>query len=422
MQVKKILWLSGLLWGGAALAWSPLFMEKPAEADHQPPSGTHISRPTSLDNLRVNSPAAAALTSWTFKDRLALSGQLEGYGGWLQLEDKTNGNNAELNTAHMTTANVFGQIKLTDKISARTNLRFGDNDFIAKLYQPVANDGAGVTVGASLPYKVNQFTVDEAFVTADKLFSTPFYVRAGRMYTEFGDYKDPYTPMPSLQQIMTQMNQDVVDVGWVTNDGFYGSVFGYRGNLKGGTNGFREWGTKFGFHSDVDGVVYDVNAGIVHDPRTIFESAATHNPGLKRYFLGRLNLDSENPNQNHALTGHAEVDSDSYQLSFDVYKMTGGFNGTHDTSPMVYTANAMLKFELRGHAFDVHGRGEVMTNGDAVLAYDQSFATGLTYHYSPHVRLTADGSYYKGSNGANPQFSNKPGELLIALLGVHIDI
>jgi len=69
--------------------------------------------------------------------------------------------------------------------------------------------------------------IDEAYVTFGDFCRSPIYFRVGKQYLNFGNY-DRFATVPTFTQLLSQTNETAATLGFVSN-GFYGSVYGFRG-------------------------------------------------------------------------------------------------------------------------------------------------------------------------------------------------
>ncbi|MDF1795645.1 MAG: LbtU family siderophore porin [Coxiellaceae bacterium] len=125
--------------------------------------------------------------------------------------------------------------------------------------------------------RLNNFTLDEGYMSLYDASSLPLYLKAGKFYDSVGSY-NPYQLIPDLTNLMTQMGATGVEVGAVLPMGLYGNVTGfsnsstaYNGILPttnshinnfsakigyGATNKGVHWGADLGFISNMQGLTY----------------------------------------------------------------------------------------------------------------------------------------------------------------------
>lgn len=118
----------------------------------------------------------------------------------------------------------------------------------------------------------HKFFADEAYVTFANFCKSPFYFKVGKTYVPFGTYSDPYNfVLTPMTQQLAQSNQTAAVLGFATDMGLYGNVYGFRGNSqasgdKGGN--IRNVGAELGYFStlgcfDMQEAHYNINAGII---------------------------------------------------------------------------------------------------------------------------------------------------------------
>lgn len=71
--------------------------------------------------------------------------------------------------------------------------------------------------------------LDEAYATIANFAKSPFYLKAGKQYLPFGSYTPFADITPALTQVLSQVNDPAATVGFVTNNGFNGSVYALQG-------------------------------------------------------------------------------------------------------------------------------------------------------------------------------------------------
>lgn len=120
-------------------------------------------------------------------------------------------------TAHFGIAYVDDSVNLFD-IGINTLSGF------TSVTQGLRSDRSSVWANGSL-------SLDEAYITIADFAVTPIYLRAGKMYTPFGTYADPYPISYSLPQVLSQTRGTGVELGAVTSYGIYGSITPFQGHL-----------------------------------------------------------------------------------------------------------------------------------------------------------------------------------------------
>jgi len=69
--------------------------------------------------------------------------------------------------------------------------------------------------------------MDEALVTYSNSDRTPMYFKAGKGYVNFGSYSNPYAVLPTLTQYMSQLNENYIELGVVSGQGWHASASGW---------------------------------------------------------------------------------------------------------------------------------------------------------------------------------------------------
>lgn len=121
-------------------------------------------------------------------------------------------------TAHVGFAYVADSVNLFD-----TGLHTADG--FKPLTESIRSDKGSVFAGGEV-------SVDETYITFRDFASSPLYFRAGKMYTPFGVYHNPYPITYSLPQLLSQTRATAAELGFVSNCGLYGNIY----LLDGGTS------------------------------------------------------------------------------------------------------------------------------------------------------------------------------------------
>ncbi|MDX2164852.1 MAG: LbtU family siderophore porin [Gammaproteobacteria bacterium] len=110
--------------------------------------------------------------------------------------------------------------------------------------------------------------IDEAYVTFGNFCESPIYFRVGKQYLNFGNY-DRFATVPTYTQLLSQTNDTAATLGFVQN-GFYGSVYGFRGipSAKDNANGtvnINNWGANLGWMMKQQGSKLNLQVGYLNN-------------------------------------------------------------------------------------------------------------------------------------------------------------
>lgn len=72
------------------------------------------------------------------------------------------------------------------------------------------------------------FHMDEALITYSNANRTPLYFKIGKGYVNFGSYSNPYAVFPTLTQSLSQLNENYIELGMVSGQGWHASVTGWN--------------------------------------------------------------------------------------------------------------------------------------------------------------------------------------------------
>lgn len=119
--------------------------------------------------------------------------------------------------ASLNEASLFVDARINQWMLADMSLTYVNGNVAGRTFDHYQSDWRSVW-GSPASLKV-----DEAYLTIAKPEITPFYVRIGRQYSIFGDYK-PYPLTYSLPQLLEQSRTGAFVAGAVLPSGFYGAV------------------------------------------------------------------------------------------------------------------------------------------------------------------------------------------------------
>ncbi len=133
-------------------------------------------------------------------------------------------------------ANLFVDADINPCVTAHLGIAYVDDsvnlfDIGINTLEEFSSISQGIRSDRSSVWANGQLSVDEAYITIADFAVTPFYLRAGKMYTPFGTYSDPYPISYSLPQVLSQTRGTGVEVGAVTSYGIYGSIMPFQGHL-----------------------------------------------------------------------------------------------------------------------------------------------------------------------------------------------
>lgn len=265
----------------------------------------------------------------------------------------------------------------------------------------------------------HQVNLEDAYATLANFQKTPFYLKAGQMFTPFGRYQR-YPVTQSLTQILTQTDLPAVQAGYVSQMGIFASVYGLSGEHKfnhNNSDGLTNYGATVGYQNFRTGVDYDVGVGYLNNLSDVdaMRSVAqlTHGyvksvPGVSAYgdiYAGPFGFGAR------YMTATTRFSPVNYAY----------FNGNINLGAKPYAADfdASFKFDTRGHhsMFDVFYQltGQAsnlapLVNGDnitrlAVYRYGASYAVKIIKDLAFTVQWYQDKNY-PTRNGGNSKRDN----------------
>lgn len=265
-----------------------------------------VSQPSAATNLVVgvgrNSPVSD-VSCFNWEKRIFVGGLLNvdtvySERGWADAGASVIGGASDFETPPFSSHSVHGSdivvnnanLLFDAKVNSATTAHvgiayvqrpgeFGSDDLISQGFvfgvpaSPVSSDvHAEQYWGGYNSSSPASFFIDEAYITFHDC-SSPFYFQAGKKFTSFSDY-NPYPITYSLTQLLAQTNEEVLEFGYMTNDGLRTSIYAFNGPLSGMvtnasnlTSRINNYGIDVNYASQYDNINYTVGAGYVKDIR-----------------------------------------------------------------------------------------------------------------------------------------------------------
>lgn len=118
----------------------------------------------------------------------------------------------------------------------------------------------------------DNLNIDEAYITIANSEVTPFYLSAGRLYVPFGNFESNMISDPATLTL-GETREDVAQVGFETEGGFYGSAYIFNGDAdeaKGSyssadNNQIDNYGLNFGYAIENDNFALDVGLDYINN-------------------------------------------------------------------------------------------------------------------------------------------------------------
>lgn len=108
----------------------------------------------------------------------------------------------------------------------------------------LANLGTGVALTTFDTAK--SFHLQEAFVTYSDQGRTPMYFKVGKGFVNFGHYSNPYAIFPTITQAFSQLNENNIELGVVSSQGWHVAATGWTDNATAAANE-HQYAVKVGF-------------------------------------------------------------------------------------------------------------------------------------------------------------------------------
>lgn len=246
-------------------------------------------------------------------------------------------------TISVSTAALYADADVSDWTKAHVGLVYGANNQTQfNLLQSGAHTNGSFNNNENL-------NVDEAYATIANFAKSPFYLKAGKQYMPFGSYT-PFADMtPSLTQVMSQVNDPAAVVGFVTNNGFNGSVYALQGMGYNDPNGstrtaIQNYGASLGLNNTYNNVGYRAGLGFLSNLNDL---------DAQRYHISNTTgYVSRTP----GLAANVGVKYSAFDLSGKWVGATKQFNASdlsydsHGAKPRTWGVDAGYSFPVLAHS------------------------------------------------------------------------
>ena len=165
-------------------------------------------------------------------------------------------------------ANLFFDARVNNWVTANASLVYSSLTAV-----PVSQGFYGIAdslfVYHSIPSgSVATRSIDTAYATIGNFQASAIYFRVGKEYVPFGQY-DPYAFVQSENptQLITEINAATAQLGFIANNGFYGSAYTFAGNPRlvdgGSTRRIQNGGVDLGYNFQSFNNKFNVDAGYI---------------------------------------------------------------------------------------------------------------------------------------------------------------
>lgn len=175
---------------------------------------------------------------------IELSGDVVGQAYWAQSYDRSSRHDINLTNTRF---DVFAHA--SEWAMGYISFNY-DNAGVDELLQ-----GSGFRLGNS------RIFLERAFLTIGNLDYSPVYFSLGQMYVPFGRYATSAVTT-ALTTALGQTNTRAALLG-VNYEGFYGSVYGFRGDSDVDSTGINQWGANAGYRYSCNDISAEAGAGYI---------------------------------------------------------------------------------------------------------------------------------------------------------------
>jgi hypothetical protein len=140
------------------------------------------------------------------------------------------------------------------------------------------------------------FHMDETVITYSDANRTPLYFKIGKGYVNFGSYSNPYAVFPTLTQSMSQLNENYIELGMVSGQGWHASVTGWNDDTISGARK-HQGAAKIGFDQRrvMSGLGLSGDVSYISNLETVVEKSSYYNAWTTQAdvsgLLAHVNLD-----------------------------------------------------------------------------------------------------------------------------------
>lgn len=304
------------------------------------------------------------------------------------------------------TANIAGSAHFGNWLSGRVSVLYQNS-------KSPAVRNSDTYIGA---YKHVVF--DQAYITLANFARTPYFFRIGQEYAPFGRYQR-YPMTNTLPQVLSQTNAPIAQFGFVTENGFYGSLYALNGVHKfnrskgahiengGFTIGFKKMIKQMSF--DI-GVAYLINMSDVDAIRTIIKDKDGYRdkvPAISAYinvFAGPFEIGV----QQVAATKRFDVSEYAYNVSSTVQEgakpSAGKVNAEYSFLTFTHHSNLNVSYQWSSEAHNT--AVDVLPTDPTALPKRRisvTYGVNLVKHLAGYFQVYRDYDYNRNHGGTDKQ-------------------
>lgn len=203
----------------------------------------------------------------------------------------------------------------------------------------------------------DNLNVDEAFITFANPEVTPFYVTAGRLYVPFGNFESYMISDPATLTL-AETREEVVQLGFETDSGFYGSAYVFNGDADEAKNAYSaldnntidNYGLNIGYAMEKDDFSLDIGAGYINNIATsdnlqdlVDNNTLCAGDGCIKDYVAGFSV--------HAIANYKQFSLiGEYVTALDDFKAgeLSEFNTTDELKPRAWNIEGAYHFDLAG--------------------------------------------------------------------------
>jgi hypothetical protein len=229
------------------------------------------------------------------------------------------------------------------------------------------------------------FFINEAYLTVSDFMKSPMYIKAGRSFTPFGNYSDPYPTVYSLNQGFVESYNTNLTLGFASNAGYEVSAFVFENET---SNDWDEFGFRVGYQGDLMGAMKGMNFKI--NASYVDNYSALTGESSESATVTAGEADTNADLDESAYDVQAGISVRNFNLGLEYFKTSGkvlNAGTTATAEPKVVSASLSYDFLAGDKKADAHFMYEKASDASAMSSIAFSAANQAEKHYNLGVNL-----------------------------------
>lgn len=227
----------------------------------------------------------------------------------------------------------------------------------------------------------DEMVIDEAYVVIHDIAQIPIYIKAGKSYTIFGTYYDPYPPVLSINKGYVTANNTHITLGLATDTGYTLSAFVFENEA---TEDWNAYGMRFGYVKDTSGLDFTFNASYV-------DNYAALTGTMSAYPTSNANIEQA---AYDLYAGVTVQDIKIWLAYFATHGTVLNTGNTKNAAPKVFSVNTRYDFQVMDKKASIRASYEKVADAAAIASYAFTAAQSPEKHLSLGVVIAIDKHTY----------------------------